>query len=112
MKYAAIKHVPVFGGSVKSVDKSEALAMPGVVDVVVIPRFNNPYGSLGGVAVVADNTWTAEEALKYPVLSRVQESRKNPYSRHQQLWRATFTVLALMVTSRMMIKATRHLGGT
>ena len=63
MKYAAIKHVPVLGGSVKSVDKSEALAMPGVVDVVVIPRFNNPYGSVGGVAVVADNTWTAEEAL-------------------------------------------------
>jgi len=64
MKYAAIRHVPVLGGSVKSVDKSEALAMPGVVDVVVIPRFNKPYGSLGGVAVVADNTWNAEQALK------------------------------------------------
>jgi len=64
MKYAAIRHVPVLGGSVKSVDKSEALAMPGVVDVVEIPRFNKPYGSLGGVAVVADNTWNAEQALK------------------------------------------------
>jgi len=64
MKYAAIRHVPVLGGSVKSVDKSKALAMPGVVDVVVIPRFDRPYGSLGGVAVVADNTWTAEQALK------------------------------------------------
>ena len=63
LKYAAIKHVPVLGGSVKSVDKSAALAMPGVVDVVVIPRFNNAYGSVGGVAVVADNTWTAERAL-------------------------------------------------
>jgi len=64
MKYAAIRHVPVLGGSVKSVDKIEALAMPGVVDVVEIPRFNKPYGSLGGVAVVADNTWNAEQALK------------------------------------------------
>ncbi len=63
VRYAAIKHVPVLGGSVKSVDKSRALAMPGVVDVVVIPRFENPFGSIGGVAVVADNTWTAEQAL-------------------------------------------------
>jgi len=63
LKYAAIRHVPVMGGSVKSVDKRAALAMPGVVDVVIIPRFERAYGSLGGVAVVADNSWTAEQAL-------------------------------------------------
>ena len=63
LKYAAIRHVPVLGGWVKAVDKSKALAMPGVVDVVVIPRFDNAFGSVGGVAVVADNTWTAQEAL-------------------------------------------------
>ena len=63
IKYAAIRHVPVFGGSLKSVDKSAALAMPGVVDVVEIPRFEKPYGSVGGVAVVADNSWVAEQAL-------------------------------------------------
>lgn len=63
VKYAAIKHVPVLGGSIKSVDKSKALAMPGVIDVVVIPRFEKAYGSVGGVAVVADNTWVAEQAL-------------------------------------------------
>ena len=63
MKYAAIRHVPVLGGSVTSVDKSRALAMPGVVDVVVIPHFENTFGSIGGVAVVADNTWIAQEAL-------------------------------------------------
>ena len=39
-------------------------AMPGVVDVVLIPRFEKPYGSVGGVAVVADNTWTAQQALQ------------------------------------------------
>ena len=63
VKYAAIKHVPVLGGSVKSVDKSRALAMPGVIDVVVIPDFENSFSSIGGVAVVADNTWIAQEAL-------------------------------------------------
>ena len=64
IKYAAIRHVPVLGGSIKSLDKSKALAMPGVVDVVVIPRFEQAYGSIGGVAVVADNTWTARQALE------------------------------------------------
>ena len=33
VKYAAIRHIPVLGGSIKSMDKSKALAMPGVVDV-------------------------------------------------------------------------------
>jgi len=63
LKYAAIRHVPVLGATVKSVDRSAVEGMQGVVDVVVIPRFENPYGSVGGVAVVADNTWTATEAL-------------------------------------------------
>lgn len=64
VKYAAIRHVPVFGGSVKPVDKGPALAIKGVIDVVVIERLDKPYGSVGGVAVVADNTWTAQQALE------------------------------------------------
>lgn len=63
VKYAAITHVPVMGGTIKSFDKAAAMAVPGVVDVVLIPRFENAYGSVGGVAVVADNTWTAQQAL-------------------------------------------------
>ena len=63
VKYAAIRHVPVFGGSVKAVDKDTALGMPGVIGVVVIPRLEKAYGSGGGVAVVADNTWSAQRAL-------------------------------------------------
>jgi isoquinoline 1-oxidoreductase beta subunit len=61
MKYAAITHCPVLGGKLKSVDKTAALKMPGVIDVIEIPRFD---GSIGGVAVIADNTWTAQQALK------------------------------------------------
>jgi isoquinoline 1-oxidoreductase beta subunit len=63
LKYAAISHVPVLGGTVKSFDKEAAMAIPGVIAVVPIPRFENAYGSVGGVAVVADNTWTAQQAL-------------------------------------------------
>ncbi len=64
MKYAGIVHCPVLGGKLKSLDKTEALAMPGVSDVIEIPRMNVPFGSVGGVAVVADNTWTAQQAVK------------------------------------------------
>ena len=64
LKYAAITHCPVLGGKLKSLDKSEALKMKGVVDVVVIDRLNVPYGSIGGVAVVADNWWRAQQAVK------------------------------------------------
>lgn len=63
MKYGAIRHVPVYGGAVRRVDKSAALAMPGVIDVIEIPRFEHNYGSVGGVAVVADNTWIARQAV-------------------------------------------------
>ena len=64
LKYAAITHCPVLGGSLKSLDKSEAMKVKGVLGVVEIPRFDVPFGSIGGVAVVADNTWTAQQALK------------------------------------------------
>jgi isoquinoline 1-oxidoreductase beta subunit len=63
MKYAAIRHVPVMGGKLKSVDKSAIDGMPGIAGVIEIPRFENPYGSLGGVAVAADTTWAAQQAL-------------------------------------------------
>ena len=64
LKYAAIIHCPVLGGSIKSVDKAEALKMTGVTDVIEIPRFDVPFGSIGGVAVVANNSWTAQQAVK------------------------------------------------
>ncbi|GAA6205131.1 MULTISPECIES: molybdopterin cofactor-binding domain-containing protein [Thalassotalea] len=63
LKYAAITHCPVLGGTLKSLEKDEALAMKGVLDVIVVDRLAVPYGSIGGVAVVADNTWTAQQAL-------------------------------------------------
>jgi isoquinoline 1-oxidoreductase beta subunit len=61
MLYAVVARPPVVGGTVKSLDDSAAKAIPGVEAVVQIP--GAPIGSkfkpLGGVAVVASNTWAA-----------------------------------------------------
>jgi len=64
LMYAAIVHCPVLGGSLKSLDKSEAMKVKGVTEIIEIPRFDIPFGSIGGVAVVADNSWTAQQAVK------------------------------------------------
>jgi isoquinoline 1-oxidoreductase beta subunit len=61
MKFAVIARPPVVGATIKSVDDSAALAVPGVEKIVQIPV--TPLGSkfkpLGGVAVIAKNTWAA-----------------------------------------------------
>ena len=67
MKYAAIARCPVTFGTVKSFDKTGALAVSGVEDVIELPRIEKPFGPLGGVCVIASNTWEAlkgKEALK------------------------------------------------
>jgi isoquinoline 1-oxidoreductase beta subunit len=53
MLYAAVARCPVSGGTLLRVDDTKARAVPGVTHVVRIST---------GVAVVADNTWTAMEA--------------------------------------------------
>ena len=55
MLHASIAQCPVFGGKVKSVDDRAALALRGVKKVVREESF---------VAVVADNWWRANQALK------------------------------------------------
>ncbi|MGE1175665.1 xanthine dehydrogenase family protein molybdopterin-binding subunit [Pseudomonas sp. BW7P1] len=69
MLYAVIARPAVYGGKVKSVDDSAALKVPGVLKVIQIePRpLPSEFQPLGGVAVVASNTWAAlkgREALK------------------------------------------------
>ncbi len=69
MKTAVIARPPVWGGNVLTVDDSAALAVPGVERVVQLPGARLPGGflPLGGVAVVARNTWAAmrgRDALK------------------------------------------------
>jgi len=55
MVYAAVARCPVFGGKVASFDATKAKAFPGVKNAVQISR---------GVAVVADNTWSAIQGAK------------------------------------------------
>ncbi len=64
MVYAVVARCPVFGGKVRSVDASRAKAMPGVHDVFEIPAVPEGVHSWGGIAVVADSTWTAMQARK------------------------------------------------
>jgi isoquinoline 1-oxidoreductase beta subunit len=55
MLYAVVQRCPVFGGKVATFDAARAKAVPGVKKVVEISN---------GIAVVADNTWTAMQGRR------------------------------------------------
>jgi len=61
MVYAVVARPPVFGGKVKSYDDAATLKVPGVLKVVAIDPTPAPavFQPLGGIAVVATNTWAA-----------------------------------------------------
>ena len=61
MKFAAIARPPVVFGKVRSYDASAALAVAGVEQVLEIPAVEPPamYKALGGLAVIANNSWAA-----------------------------------------------------
>ena len=63
MKFAAIARCPVTFGTVKSVESSDAEKISGVEKVIQLDRIVPPvgqfFGALGGVAVIANNTWSA-----------------------------------------------------
>lgn len=64
-KVAVIARSPWLDGDVKSVNSKSAEKLPGVHAVVTLPRpqLDQPYTYLaGGVAVVADDFWTAKKA--------------------------------------------------
>ena len=66
MVYASIERSPVLGGSLQSFDDSQSKLVKGVQQIVVIDRAKPPYGfqALGGVAVIADNTWAAAQGRR------------------------------------------------
>ncbi len=63
LRYAMIARPPVYGGSVAKVDDQAARGVAGVERVVSLPAGRVPGGfnPLGGVAVVATNTWAAKQ---------------------------------------------------
>ncbi|WNG15154.1 molybdopterin cofactor-binding domain-containing protein [Cystobacter fuscus] len=61
MLTAMVVRPPVAGGRVARYDATRALAVPGVKQVVELPAPKLPFAfqPLGGIAVVAENTWAA-----------------------------------------------------
>lgn len=61
LAFAVIARPPVFGGKVKSFDAAETMKVPGVLKVVSIdsPSIPSVFQPLGGIAVVAENTFAA-----------------------------------------------------
>ncbi len=61
MLYAVVARPPVFGGRVASYDDNAALKIAGVEKVVAIDPAELPteFAPLGGIAVIARNTWAA-----------------------------------------------------
>lgn len=66
MVFASIERPPVLGGKVKSFNDQEARKVKGVLQTVKIEEFKPPHGfqALGGVAVIAENTWAAMQGRK------------------------------------------------
>lgn len=66
MVYAVVARPPVLGGKLKRFDGAKALKVPGVLRVIELKTSPLPanHHPLGGVAVVASNTWSAIQGRK------------------------------------------------
>jgi isoquinoline 1-oxidoreductase beta subunit len=66
MLYAVVARPPVYGGKVASFDAAEALKVAGVLKVVQIEDSPPPahFNPVGGVAVIARNTWAAMQGRR------------------------------------------------
>jgi isoquinoline 1-oxidoreductase beta subunit len=104
MLYASVAHPPVFGSSVKSVDDKAALSVPGVKQTATIDAFKPPITmqALGGVAVLADNTWAAMQGKKKLKI----EWEQSPHS----VWNSAAYRKELQETARKPGKVVRENG--
>jgi isoquinoline 1-oxidoreductase subunit beta len=104
MVYASVEHPPVLGQKIKSYDDKAALKVPGVQKTLTIETFKPPhqFQPLGGVAVIADNTWAAFKGRK----SLKIEWESSPHSVYNSApFRKT-----LEATSRQPGKVVRNVG--
>ena len=104
MVYASVEHPPVLGQKIKSYDDKDALKVPGVQKTLTIDTFKPPhqFQPLGGVAVIADNTWAAFKGRK----SLKVEWDSSPHSDYNSApFRKT-----LETTSRKPGKVVRNVG--
>ena len=104
MVYASVEHPPVLGQKIKAYDDKDALKVPGVQRTLTIDTFKPPhqFQPLGGVAVIADNTWAAFKGRK----SLKIEWDTSPHSEYNSApFRKT-----LEATSRKPGKVVRNVG--
>jgi isoquinoline 1-oxidoreductase beta subunit len=59
MLFAVVARCPTFGGKAARFDAAKAKAVPGVRDVFEIPALGADKFAAGGIAVIAESTWTA-----------------------------------------------------
>jgi isoquinoline 1-oxidoreductase subunit beta len=64
MLFASVERAPIFGATIHSFDAGDALAVPGVKQVVEVKEAFRDGGVHAGVAVVATNTWAAMQGRK------------------------------------------------
>jgi isoquinoline 1-oxidoreductase beta subunit len=66
MLYASIERAPVLGSTITNIDDSAAKQVSGVQQIVTLAAAKPPYEfkPLGGVAVIANNSWAAMQARK------------------------------------------------
>src|SRR6266852_9940112 len=104
MVYASVEHPPVLGQKIKSYDDKATLKVPGVQKTLTIDTFKPPhqFQPLGGVAVIADNTFAAFKGRK----SLKVEWDSSPHSEYNSApFRKT-----LEATSRKPGKVVRNVG--
>src|ERR1700691_3307535 len=104
MVYASIEHPPVLGQKIKTYDDKAALKVPGVQKTLTIEAFRPPhqFQPLGGVAVIADNTWAAFKGRK----SLKIEWESSPHS----VYNSGPYRKMLEATSRQPCKVVRNVG--
>jgi isoquinoline 1-oxidoreductase beta subunit len=62
MKYAAFERARTFGARLVSADLDAAKAVPGVEDAFILKSDNRAESLVDGVAIIANNWWTANKA--------------------------------------------------
>ncbi|MGA9963844.1 MAG: molybdopterin cofactor-binding domain-containing protein [Terriglobales bacterium] len=104
MVYASIEHPPVLGGKLKSFDEKAPLQVKGVRQTITIETFTPPhhFQPLGGVAVIADNTWSAMQGRQK--LNPVWDNGPNAVYNSDQYKKE------LQATARKPAKAARNQG--
>lgn len=103
MKIAVIERPPVLFGKVKSYDATQTLKVPGVIKVVELPALKPPavFNMLGGIAVIAENTWAALQGREKLVVHWEHgENTKYSTKEHEKVFKESLKKPSQIVRKR------------